>query len=132
MQVLEQNEIDKLIGLGCDPTLDLASVCRPYKMTCGNQYYCSLLDCRIQYLCHNLGCKALDYGCGSIAKCDGPLVQRLTDGLTACGDGFLHKCSNFGEIEQDWPELDAKLKEQMLLDRISKLEAKVERLDPKK
>jgi len=128
MEMLEQNEIEKLARLGCDPIFDMRSVYPTNVRPCGIQYtYSHLHGCLEDW------CKASFF----VRICDGKLVEHLTTVLTACGGEFYIRCPGFEQIEKYWPEFDpaveaAKLKEQALHERIKALESKVQELDLKK
>jgi hypothetical protein len=62
--------------------------------------------------------------------------EMLTEGLKACGGEFYDRCPGFERLERVCkfePAIEAaKLKEQVQLDRIAKLEARVQELELKK
>ncbi len=95
-------------------------------VACGTLNPCPTL-CR--YLC-------LEHGCLPLYRCQPEFYLKLTEGLKACGGDFYNKCPGFDRIEKVCefePAIDAsKLKEQVQLERIAKLEAQVKELQAKK
>ncbi len=137
MEILEENEVAKLVSLGCQPVFDCTQQLHPCTklVYCPDLSSCSVL-CSTLHPCTTLKCIPLCslFDCGTILKCDGPFIQHVTDDLTACGDEFYNRCSKFADIGEDCqkfgPALDAtKLKEKITLEKISKLESKVEELE---
>jgi hypothetical protein len=123
MEMLDENEIGKLIDLGCTRIFD-----------CTQQLKCVVLDpCRVPFWCDwKLKCPAV-WKCTAIFWCNGPLFDHLTEGLKACGDEFYIKCPGFDRIERYCefePAIDAvKWKEQVQLDKVAKLEARIQELE---
>ena len=123
MEMLDENEIGKLIDLGCAPIFD-----------CTQQLKCvTLHHCRVPFWCDwKLRCPVLSK-CTAIFWCDGPFIDRLTEGLTACGEGFYIKCPGFDRIERVCefePAIDAaKWKEHVQVEQVAKLEARIKALE---
>lgn len=105
MEILDKNEIKKLVKIGCTPIFD-----------CSQQLKCWVLN-----------------KCNVILKCDGPFLHHLTEDLNTCGEGFFVKCPGFdrmGQLCEFQPAFDAaKWKEKINLEKIIKLEAKVQELE---
>jgi hypothetical protein len=124
MEMLNENEMAKLASLGCQPVFD-----------CTDQLHCLVLGRCVTWM---LRCgpvfRCLDLNwCRWLNTCDGRLYQELTDKLTACGEGFYIKCPGFddlGKVCEFEPAFDAtKWREQIQLDKVAKLEAKVQELE---
>jgi hypothetical protein len=125
MEMLDENEIEKLTALGCSPIFD-----------CTQHLKCILLD-----PCAALWCRVGIPRCGhlldpwckvGVPRC-GHLFDLLTEDLKACGDGFYIKCPGFDRIERHCefePAIDAaKWKEKVRLDKVAELESRIKGIE---
>jgi hypothetical protein len=109
MDVLEENEIPKLMKLGCQ----------------------TVFDCTQQLKCYGLhGCKLL-VSCVLLDTC-GRLLSHLDETLITCGGQFYNHCPGFGHGPpcdflpyNDW----GKWKEKVNAEKIFQLETKVKELE---
>jgi hypothetical protein len=120
MEMLDRNEIEQA-------QLSCLSFCPSLQhIPC----YTALFHCgaALVHQCYPLHC-------GKPFWCDGVLWSNLTDDLKACGEGFYIKCPGFDRIERYCefePAIDAaKWKEKMDLDKVAKLEARIQELELK-
>jgi hypothetical protein len=126
METLDPN-VAKTLELACTKVLclDMGPGVLP---ACGDRLH--------QMSCPSLVCQPVCQCLGPLCKCLTGLTRDLAEGLKACSGEFYTRCPGFERIEKYCefePAIEAaKFKEQAQLDRIAKLEARVQELELKK
>ncbi len=127
MEMLDENEIELTVAACGEKLVERAMQASPH--ICGIKVYTSW--CGVKHLCSPLA----TWECHGILTCNGPFIHSLHEGLKACGDAFYVKCPGFERIERycDFePAIDAaKWKDQVQVEKIAKLEARIQELELK-
>jgi hypothetical protein len=130
MEMLDKNELDdgspQCISLWqCDALASLRcgwlEQAREFFRKCGDQ---------LRHGCWLVWCPQF---CPADRCVPGGFMLKLTENLKACGDGFYIKCPGFERMEKYCefePAIEAaKWKEKMDLEKVAKLEARVQELE---